>query len=101
MFVNRELFAACEHGNLERAREIVQAPDFRTKDLGDGLIAATTRQSAPHGYPELVRFLLDEGADATKLGGSAVGCKSLPVLQLLVERGWDVNGGNEYSNAAL
>lgn len=85
------LASASVSGDVEKVRELAARNDSALSlinYLTDGLAAAIGSNQI-----EVVRYLLDNGADPNDRLVTVMTSKSrsLPILEALLERGWDVN----------
>lgn len=66
----------------------------------DHLFMATT-QAAQRGHTEIVRLLLEHGAGLTTVPICAAESGSIPLFELFLEYGWDVNHAECYRTVVL
>ena len=93
---------ACSNGNLDTVAILATGDDHYPNTqyyLNHGFLASIIHKQLP-----IARFLLSRGATITpSIAMAAVKGESLPVFELLVENGWDVNspvmGGQTASSA--
>jgi ankyrin repeat protein len=96
-------FEAAERGNAGRVRELLEKrPDLA--DETDGRTLSALHYAASEGHAEVVRVLLDSGADpkVSALGGMtplflAAAGGHAPVVVLLVEHGADPNARSPWN----
>lgn len=83
-----DLIDACSEGKVNAVREILGSHQSLSEvDLEDSM-----HEAAHGGHSEVVRELLDYGAPVTELAVlGATYSLSVPILQHLIDHGWDVN----------
>lgn len=110
---NYDIYIASRIGDLERVREILdQDPDAinRIPDYCGYYNGVPVHNASGAGHPELVKFLLERGANPNQpenqapFGGAllgAVGNGHYEIAHLLIDHGADVNGAVESSGNCL
>lgn len=85
------LASACRSGDVEEVKKLAARNDSGISLAGYltyGLVATINADQI-----EVVRYLLDHGADPNDRGVTmmAANARSLPIFEALLEKGWDIN----------
>jgi hypothetical protein len=94
----RTISGLCANGDLHSVIKLFKNEELRNPDcLRAGLLGAiTTRQV------QIARQLLEYGANICEDATSgAAGAKSIPIFELFVEYGWDVNSSVGFGETIL
>ena len=94
-FQSQQRFAqCCSSGDLEKVSEIVESEPYSPEFLIQELSAAIYKHDL-----RMIEFLFKKGANIdSQILNAAASVKVLPVFQLLLDHGWDINApilGNE------
>ena len=84
-----KIHRACENGDLETVQRLVQDEKYNPNQtyLSDALATAVTFKRLP-----IVEYLLALGAEIDRqVVSKAAIARSLPIFELMVQAGWDVN----------
>jgi hypothetical protein len=73
-------------GQLDPIKKLVEGQNRSQDYLYSGICSA-----AGAGHVEVVRFFLEQGTGLTKVASRALESGSIPIFELLLEFGWDVN----------
>lgn len=89
------IYLACASGDIVKVRKLLEPGRRPQAYLNHGLVAAVAEGRPPRGYPELVRYLFQQGAEMNDaIPVSALGSQSSEVFQVLLDFGWDINSLN-------
>ncbi len=87
MKLYRQFEQACRSGVLANVAKLVENESRGPEYLTHGLCAAILEKNV-----QIVEFLLNKGAVIDRVvAGAAAQVKSLPIFQLLLKHGWDIN----------
>ncbi|XP_046746534.1 tonsoku-like protein isoform X2 [Diprion similis] len=104
-----QLHVACINCNIERVEKLIN--DGHPTDVRDNFGWTPLHEAANHGYVEIVRLLLNAGADLNDPGGSncegitplhdAASCGNFSVMNLLIESGANIYAVTEKGDTIL
>jgi ankyrin repeat protein len=81
------LWRACDSNNIAPLAQLIETLNPPADDLMPGLMVAIER-----GHLSMIRYLLERGMSITgSIVRVALEVRSIPVLEILREFGWDVN----------
>ncbi len=89
-------------GDIEKVRQLGDGRHRSKEYLNHGLVAAVAGGTPPRGFPELVRYLLEQGTEITcATPVLALKIQSADVFRVLLEFGWDINSLNGNAGPVL
>jgi len=93
------LFKAVAKGGLAKVKSLINAGmDVNTRD-NYGMIALVN--ASRNGHTEIVKFLIDNGADKSYFEDALIATSNIDIVKLLIDYGVDINASNRYYNNAL
>ena len=86
---SKKMYSTIETGDLDAVKTLLKDEDYHTNpnDRSQALAKAVDSQ-----HLSIVQYLLSEGADIDRLVlAAAAEAKSIPIFELMLQAGWDVN----------